>query len=62
MSLFSLLESRRDRTLYRRRLFPTLFGCRQFILHHGVLINNSLEYSPNKHIQVGDSLSRPKIV
>jgi hypothetical protein len=33
-SFFSLLESRLDRVLYRRRVFPTLYGCRQFINYH----------------------------
>lgn len=58
-SFFSILESRLDRTLYRRRLFPTLYGCRQFIHYHGVLLNDSIEKSPRYQVDIGDSLAIP---
>lgn len=58
-SFFSVLESRLDRTLYRRRLFPTLFACRQYIYHHGVLLNGGIELSPRSSVQTGDSIEIP---
>lgn len=58
-SFFSLLESRLDRTLYRRRLFPTIYGCRQFINYHGIFINNTTETSSRYRVKMGDTLSLP---
>lgn len=58
-SFFSLLESRLDRILYRRRIFPTLYGCRQFINYHGVSVNQIPEYSTRQIIKVGDTISIP---
>lgn len=58
-SFFSSLESRLDRTLYRRRLFPTLYGCRQFVNYHGVFVNQVPEHSTRYAIKVGDTISIP---
>lgn len=61
-SFFSLLESQIDRTLYRRRILPTIYACRQLINHHGILINNGLEKSAHAQIKVGDTIALPNIV
>lgn len=61
-SFFSLLESQIDRTLYRRRILPTIYACRQLINHHGILVNGGLEKSAHARIKIGDIISLPNIV
>jgi len=39
------------------RLFPTIFACHQYILHHGVLLNKSKEYCPSTLVRPGDVLT-----
>ena len=56
-SFFSVLESRLDRVLFRRRLRPTIYACHQFIRHCGVNVNGGLETSPAAFLRVGDTVS-----
>lgn len=56
-SFFASLEKRLDVFFFRLRLLPTIFACHQYILHHGVLINDGLRTSPSDMIRPGDTLS-----
>ncbi len=58
-SFFSSLESRLDRFLFRMRLLPTIFACHQFIYHHGLSVNGSIERSPRATVRVGDMVAIP---
>ena len=53
-TFFTVLERRIDVFFFRLRVFPTIFSCHQYIHHHGLLINNKLEHSPNALILPGD--------
>ena len=54
---FSSLERRIDIFFFRMRLLPTIFACHQYIHHHGILINQSAEHSPNALLCTGDVIS-----
>ncbi len=58
-AFFSVLESRLDRFFFRRRVFPTVFSCHQFIHHCGLEVNGRLEQSPRATIRVGDRVALP---
>ncbi len=59
-SFFYILESRLDRVFFRMRILPTIFACNQFIQHHGLIVNNQKELSPNYNVAVGDIISFSK--
>ncbi len=59
-SFFYILESRLDRVFFRMRILPTIFACNQFIQHHGLIVNNQKEISPNYYVSIGDIISFPK--
>jgi len=56
-SFFSALESRLDMVFFRRRLLPTIFACRQFIMHQGLEVNSGIETSPRALIRTGDMVA-----
>ncbi len=56
-SFFSSLERRLDIFFFRMRLLPTIFACNQYILQHGILINEGVNKSPNALLNVGDIVS-----
>ncbi len=58
-AFFSVLESRLDRFFFRRRVFPTVFSCHQFIHHCGLEVNGRIEQSPRAIIRVGDRVALP---
>lgn len=60
-SFFSALESRLDMVFFRRRLFPTIFACRQFITHQGLEVNSGVEKSPRALIRTGDMIAVPEV-
>ena len=59
-SFFSAIESRLDRIFFRIRLLPTIFACRQFIIHQGLEVNLGLEKSPRALIRTGDMIAVPQ--
>jgi ribosomal protein S4 len=56
-SFFASLERRLDVFFFRMRLLPTIFACNQYILQHGLLVNDGTERSPNALLKVGDVVS-----
>jgi ribosomal protein S4 len=56
-SFFASLERRLDVFFFRMRLLPTIFACNQYILQHGLLVNDGVNCSPNTILRVGDIVS-----
>ena len=54
------LERRTDIILFRLRFLPTIYACRQFILHYGLTINRRIEKSPSAQVLPGDIISLKK--
>lgn len=54
------LEHRLDILLFRMRILPTIFTCKQYILHQGVYVNNELITLPHYQVKIGDILSLKK--
>lgn len=61
-SFFAGLESRLDIILFRIRLLPTIFACRQFINHQGLEVNSVIQKSPRSLVSTGDRVSLPSKV
>ena len=57
MSFYAALERRLDIFFFRMRLFPTIFACHQYILHHGVILNKGIERCPSALVRPGDILT-----
>ena len=51
------LERRTDIILFRLRFLPTIYACRQFILHYGLTVNRRLEKSPSAQVLPGDIIT-----
>lgn len=51
------LEHRLDILLFRMRILPTIFSCKQYILHQGIYVNNQLITLPNYKVKIGDIVS-----
>lgn len=51
------LEHRLDILLYRMRILPTIFACKQYILHKGIFVNNEKITLPNFQVKIGDIIS-----
>jgi len=56
-NLIGILESRLDAVLYRMKLAPTVFSCRQLINHCHVLVNGIRCNIPSRMVNVGDTVS-----
>ena len=56
-NLIGLLECRLDAILYRMKLAPTVFACRQLINHGHVMVNGSRCNIPSRMINVGEVIS-----
>jgi len=56
-NLIGILECRLDAILYRMKLAPTVFACRQLINHGHVLVNGSRCNIPSRMINVGEVVS-----
>jgi small subunit ribosomal protein S4 len=56
-NLIGILECRLDAVLYRMKLAPTVFSCRQLINHCHVLVNGVRCNIPSRMINVGDTVS-----
>ena len=56
-NLIGILECRLDAILYRMKLAPTVFACRQLINHGHVLVNGSRCNIPSRMINVGEVIS-----
>jgi len=56
-NLVGLLECRLDAIIYRMKLAPTVFACRQLINHGHVNINDKRCNIPSRIIMVGDVIS-----
>ena len=54
------LEHRLDILLFRMRILPTIFSCKQYILHKGICVNNELITLPHYQVKIGDILSFKK--
>ena len=51
------LEHRLDILLFRMRVLPTIFACKQYILHKGIYVNNEKMTLPNYQAKIGDIIS-----
>lgn len=51
------LEHRLDILLYRMRILPTIFACKQYILHQGIFVNNEKINLPHYKTKIGDIVS-----
>ena len=56
-NLVGILESRMDAILYRMKLAPTFFACRQLINHGHVLVNDKRCNISSRMLNVGDKLT-----
>jgi len=56
-NLIGILECRLDAILYRMKLAPTVFACRQLINHGHVMVNGSRCNIPSRMINVGEVIS-----
>ena len=56
-NLIGILECRLDAVLYRMKLAPTVFSCRQLINHCHVLVNGIRCNIPSRMVNVGDTVS-----
>ena len=56
-NLVGILESRMDAVLYRMKLAPTVFACRQLINHGHVLVNDKRCNISSRMLNVGDKLT-----
>jgi small subunit ribosomal protein S4 len=56
-NLIGILECRLDAVLYRMKLAPTVFSCRQLINHCHVLVNGVRCNIPSRMVNVGDTVS-----
>ena len=56
-NLVGLLECRLDAIIYRMKLAPTVFACRQLINHGHVNVNDKRCNIPSRMIKVGDVIS-----
>ena len=56
-NLVGLLECRLDAIIYRMKLAPTVFACRQLINHGHVKVNDMRCNIPSRMIKVGDVIS-----
>ena len=56
-NLVGLLECRFDAIIYRMKLAPTVFACRQLINHGHVTVNEKRCNIPSRMIKVGDVIS-----
>ena len=56
-NLVGLLECRLDAIIYRMKLAPTVFACRQLINHGHVNVNDKRCTIPSRMIKVGDVIS-----
>ena len=54
------LEHRLDVLVFRMRILPTIFSCKQYILHQGVYVNNELITLPHYQVKIGDIISFKK--
>jgi len=51
------LEHRLDILLFRMRVLPTIFACKQYILHQGIYVNEQLITLPHYQVKIGDIVS-----
>ncbi len=56
-NLIGILECRLDAVLYRMKLAPTVFSCRQLINHGHVLVNSTRCNIPSRMLSIGDIVS-----
>lgn len=56
-NLIGILECRLDAVLYRLKLAPTVFSCRQLINHGHVLVNGGRCNIPSRMLSIGDIVS-----
>ena len=56
-NLVGILESRIDAVLYRMKLAPTVFACRQLINHGHVLVNDKRCNISSRMLNVGDKIT-----
>ena len=56
-NLVGILESRMDAILYRMKLAPTFFACRQLINHGHVLVNDKRCNISSRMLNVGDKIT-----
>ncbi len=56
-NLVGILESRLDAVLYRMKLAPTVFACRQLISHGHVLVNDKRCNIPSRMLTTTDKIS-----
>ncbi len=56
-NLVGILECRLDAIIYRMKLAPTVFACRQLINHGHVNVNDKKCNIPSRMIKVGDVIS-----
>ena len=56
-NLVGLIECRLDAIIYRMKLAPTVFACRQLINHGHVNVNDKRCNIPSRMIKVGDVIS-----
>jgi small subunit ribosomal protein S4 len=56
-NLIGILECRLDAVLYRMKLAPTVFSCRQLINHCHVLVNGVRCNIPSRMVLVGDTVA-----
>jgi small subunit ribosomal protein S4 len=56
-NLIGILECRLDAVLYRMKLAPTVFSCRQLINHCHVLVNGVRCNIPSRMVNVGDTVA-----
>ena len=56
-NLVGILESRMDAILYRMKLAPTVFACRQLINHGHVLVNDKRCNIPSRMLNVSDKIT-----
>ena len=55
-NLVGILESRLDAVLYRMKLAPTVFSCRQLINHGHVLVNGKRCNIPSRMLSIKDKI------
>ncbi len=56
-NLVGILESRLDAVLYRMKLAPTVFACRQLINHGHVLVNDKRCNIPSRMMLISDKIT-----
>ena len=56
-NLVGILESRLDAVLYRMKLAPTVFACRQLINHGHVLVNDKRCNIPSRMMLINDKIT-----